>query len=109
MTLPPIPDEAVRAVLRSASVLADVTGEQSWAHQDLAAAWPFLYAAAMRDFADRMDAALETVGVGEDPLTAYQFVVGCARELADEALALEQRLGSVHQDRDDSGDGHQPE
>ena len=88
MTLPEIPEEAVQAVLRTFLPDGSVheVAEAQWAREDMTAAWPILYATALWDFADRMDKTLETIGVGHDPLTAYRFVVGCARELADKAV-----------------------
>lgn len=55
MTLPPIPDEAVTAVLLAAGVPDAEPGEREWAAGDLAAAWPHLYAAALRHAADEFD------------------------------------------------------
>jgi hypothetical protein len=60
VTLPEIPDEAVLAVLTSAGISTDfdqypaARAEHEWARQDLVAAWPHLYAVALRHAAERM-------------------------------------------------------
>jgi hypothetical protein len=57
--LPEIPDEAVTAVLRNAGVPDADEGEREWARGDLLAAWPHLYAAALRNAADKLAAEAE--------------------------------------------------
>ena len=62
MTLPPIPDEAVTAVLLAAGVPDAEPGEREWARGDLAAAWPFLYATALRHAANKYGVATTLAG-----------------------------------------------
>ena len=61
MTLPPIPEEAVQAVLRT--FLPEGRGfeeaEGDWVREDLTAAWPHLYAAALRHAASRITPTYE--------------------------------------------------
>ena len=77
-SLPELPDEAVTAVLRTFMdpdhPAADA--ERTWAKDDLAAAWPYLYAAALRHAA-----YVVAIGWGGGSITS-----GRLHEMADEAI-----------------------
>lgn len=84
--LPDIPDEARMAAMTpwvpgSPELVAQQTSPEVVAAV-LVSAWPHLYAAALEDFADRMDRVQELAGYGDDP---FGFVAASARTLAHDA------------------------
>ena len=88
MTLPEIPEEAVQAVLRTFLPEGRMDFEEAegeWAREDLTAAWPHLYAAALRHAAERIDKpSTRIVLVGEDAQPRWICASEALRLLADE-------------------------
>ena len=87
--LPPIPDEAVSAACRVGPMLGPYSDapddDETW--EMLAAAWPHLYAAALRHAADQLPPQAEWFKVTADA-NERRLVEWCAdrlRRLADQA------------------------
>lgn len=87
MKLPPIPDAAIDAMLSQAGIAeAGWEAERDWARGDLEAAWPHLYALALRDFVTRVERFAKHVDKTSGP-EGYVFAVTVARTLADDAVS----------------------